>query len=139
MPPVPSTCDDAAGGVVRPMPSNTVTPRVASALAGDMSSAALATSARDMPAPFYGPRINSTRMAPNRVVNWNLGKCNDCKGSGLYLAEKSTCGYATTLEVFCTTCNEDQEMKRCEITYLKEKISNSIVTTTKERANLRTL
>ena len=34
MPPVPSTCDDAAGGVVRPIPSNTVTPRVASAVDG---------------------------------------------------------------------------------------------------------
>ena len=118
MPPVPSTCDDAAGGVVRPMPSNTVTPRVASALAGDMSSATLTTSARDMPAPFYGPRINSTRMAPNRVVNWNelkttvdahLGKCNDSKGSGLRLAEKSTCSFATTLEVVCKNATKTKK------------------------------
>ena len=154
MPPVPSTCDDAAGGVVRPIPSNTVTPRVASALARDMSSdpsscdLTLATSARDMPAPVFGPKIKSTRMAPNRVVNWNdlkstvdshLGKCNDCKGSGLYLAEKSTCSFATTLEVVCNECNEDKEVNRLEISYLKKKINNSKTTTKKERDNLRIL
>ena len=109
---------------------------------------ALATSARDMPVPIYGPRINSTRMAPNRVINWNdlkttvdfhLGKCNDCKGPGLYLAEKSACSFATTLEVVCKECNEDKEVNRLEISYLKEKINNSKTTTKKERNNLRTL
>ena len=49
MPPVPSTCNDIAGGVVRPMPSNIVIPCVVSTLVRDMSSTALATSARDMP------------------------------------------------------------------------------------------
>ena len=130
------------------MPSNTVTTCVASALTGDMFSAALSTSARDMSASMYGPRINSTRMAPNRVVNWNdlkstvdshLGKCNDCKGSGLYLAEKSTCSFATTLEVVCNLCNEDKEVNRLEISYLKKKINNLKATTKKERDNLRAL
>ena len=91
-------------------------PHVAAALTRDMSSnmslcdLTLATSASDMRAPVFGLQINSTCMAPNRVVNWNelnttvdshLGKCNDCKGSGLSLAEKSTCSFTTTLEVVC--------------------------------------
>ena len=36
--PVPSTCNDAASGVIRPIPSNIVTHSVAAVLARDMSS-----------------------------------------------------------------------------------------------------
>ena len=127
--PIPNNtvCDDAAGGVIRPIPSNTATSPNPS-----LCKLASATSTRDISATIYGPRINSTRMAPNRIVNWHdlkstvdmhLGKCNDCKGSGMYLAEKSTCSFATTLEVVCKKCNEDKDVNRLEISYLKKKIT----------------
>ena len=94
MPPVPSTSVDAAGGVVRPMPSNTVTTWMISALTGEIFSTALSTSARDTPASMYGPRINSTRMVPNRVVNWNDKGSNNM----------------TSNEVIVTTLNQGEDM-----------------------------
>ena len=59
MSPVPSLYDDAAGEVSIPIPSNTVNPCVAVALAGDMSSKSslcdlcLASSVRYMHAPVF--------------------------------------------------------------------------------------
>ena len=72
----------------------------------------------------------TTGMAPNRVVNWedlkctvdpHLGKCIGCKGSGLHLAEKSTCSFASTLEIVCGECDTSQEKSRLEIRYMKKR------------------
>ena len=87
-------------------------------------------------------------MAPNCVINWDdqsctinpyLGKCMGCKGSGLYLVEKNTCSFASTLEIVCGECNTAQEKSRLEIRYIKKKIDNTMPTNNEERGNLRTL
>ena len=71
----------------------------------------------------------TTGMAPNRVVNWedlkctvdsHLGKCIGCKGSGLHLAEKSTCSFASTLEIVCGECDTAQEKSWLEIRHMKK-------------------
>ena len=68
-------------------------------------------------------------MPLNHIINWedlkctvdpHLGKCIGCKGSGLHLAEKSTCSFASTLEIVCGKCDTAQEKSRLEIRYMKK-------------------
>ena len=124
---------------------------------GDSSSDVDVTNANpdssDTPGDIVNVRPNShtkktTRMAPNCIVNWedlkrtvdpHLGKCIGCKGSGLYLAEKSTCSFASTLEIVCGECNKAEEKSRLEVRYMKTKIENTTATNKQEKNDLRAL
>ena len=107
----------------------------------------------DTPGDIINVRPNSrtkktTGMAPNPIVNWedlkctvdpHLGKCMGFKGSGLHLAEKSTCSFASTLEIVCDECDTAQEKSRLEIRYIQKKMDNIMPTNNEERGDLRTL
>ena len=73
--------------------------------------------------------VKTTQMDLTCVVNWDhirttvdsrLGKYNGCKGSGLYLADKSTCSFASSLKIFYHECDSGRERDRLDIRYMKK-------------------
>ena len=74
----------------------------------------------------------SYSQAPNRIINLNklqstvdqfLGPCPTCKGI-LKLEEKHTVSFATTLEIVCKICIDNQKKEKQKVRNLKRIISN---------------
>ena len=92
--------------------------------------------------------IKTTRLAPNRLVNWsrlqsvvneNLGPCRVCKSKDVRLEETASCSFATTIEVFCKPCNEETERNRKNVCYLTKKMDGMKINTKKEKEERRTV
>ena len=93
----------------------------------------------------------SYSQAPNRIINLNklqstvdqfLGPCPTCKGI-LKLEEKYTVSFATTLEIVCKICIENEKKEEQKVRNLKRIISNmkntSVAAITQQRATKKKL
>lgn len=89
--------------------------------------------------------FETTKMAPNRLINWNnlkstvdshLSQYSGCTSKVLYLAEKSTGSFASSLEIVCKVCDETQGKNRLELRYFKKKIANTVPKNKEERRDL---
>ena len=136
------------GEAVPPPPSGCDTPTKNSGATGDVVNAnpSHTGAAGDVVNVNPSHTIKTNKMAPNRLINWNnlkvtvdshLGNCIACKSKGLYLAEKSTCSFASSLEIVCKKCGEIEEKSRLDLKYSKQKIANLVPKNKEERQDLR--
>ena len=84
----------------------------------------------DPPSKPQSKPIRVTRLAPNRLVNWNnlqsvviqnMGACRTCYSKRLMREEITSCSYATTLELICGEFNHKSEKNMLEVSYLTKK------------------
>ena len=98
-----------------------MTPLEASeASARDMSLALYACDTTGVPPSQDNASIplKATHMALNRLVNWNslksavnknIDACSTCQLKGMKLVEKGRHLFATDLEIFCGSCDDQSE------------------------------
>ena len=79
--------------------------------------------------------INLTKL--QLAVNRCLGACPSCSQKTLRLSETNQCSFATTLEMECTTCDNERKKIDQQFRYFNRKVEEMTITTNKDKLERR--